>query len=109
MNCTEPVSRQEYELRYMDNYKITGFGLDGTTNHFPCPFCAHPEWKVVRVIDFGVPEKPGVYHSDPYECECCGRAARYVTTREAGGALTTRVEQTAGPDAPEWVPIPRAE
>jgi predicted RNA-binding Zn-ribbon protein involved in translation (DUF1610 family) len=104
----EPASKEEYEQLYLENYQVTGRGIEGVTNHFPCPFCAAPDWHVVRVIDFG--ESAG-----PFHCEACGRAARIVVTRDgaialAGAGVTAMtIRQTAGPDAPEWVPIRRDE
>lgn len=103
---TEPATKEEYERRYMENYRVEGYGIEGVTNHFPCPFCAAPDWHVVRIIDFGVPPGEGTYHSKPIECQACGRSARYASQR-TGGGVTMGMVQTAGPDPAPWVPIAR--
>lgn len=95
----EPTTREEYEARYLENYQVTGYGVEGVTNHFPCPFCAAPDWYVVRVVDFGEP-------TDPIDCKACGRAARFWVNRE-GGTTTMGMFQTAGDDPPTWVLVPR--
>lgn len=73
MSENTPQSLDEYNHRYSQNFRVTGFGLD-VTNHFPCPFCAAPDWYVVKLLDFGPPPEPGRYVGD-------GPAA---TTRRSG-------------------------
>jgi hypothetical protein len=98
---SEPATVEEYAERYHASWRVSGYGIEGVTNHFPCPFCAAPDWLVVRVIDFE-------QTTDPIECSECGRSARHVFDRGDGGVLMS-VVQTDGPDPPEWVPIPREQ
>lgn len=106
MTCLQPTSKEEYEKRYLDNHQISGHGIEGVTNHFPCPFCAHPDWHVVTVLDFAIPEEPGNYSTEPIRCECCERSARYISVRYPDHSITMSIEQADGPPAPEWVPFP---
>jgi hypothetical protein len=103
----EPRTQQEYETRYFRNLRITGFGIHGVTNHFPCPFCGAADWYSVRVIDFGPPAEPGRYTDDPHVCEECRRSARHVIVREDDGTIVMSMEQIDGADPPPWVPIHR--
>lgn len=78
--------------------RSSGYGLD-VKQHFPCPFCAHPDWLVVRIIDFARGHQPP-------ECPSCGRTSRLVFTVLPGGGQEMRLVQVGGPDAPDWMPEP---
>jgi hypothetical protein len=100
---TIPETKQDYERAYMANHEITGFGIEGTTNHFPCPVCCMPDWYVVRVVDFGVPlEVRGAYVTDELPCDCCGRVFRFVGTRDAS-STTMRLEMVSGDPVPDYL------
>jgi hypothetical protein len=99
-----PASAKEYAEIYMANLEMTGFGIEGLTEHFPCPFCAARDWYIVRLIAFQT-------STDPIECEACGRSARFIFNEDAGGPMqggskTMRLVQTGGPDPPHWLDPP---
>jgi hypothetical protein len=96
----EPTTKEEYEVLYHQNYKVTGFGAE-TTNHFPCPFCAAPGWSHITIVEMGNDTRP-------HECKNCGRSAKMVFQRDGSGTKMSIV-QTAGADPPPWVPIKRGE
>jgi hypothetical protein len=88
----EPKTREEYDTAYRANTKVSGFGL-GTSVHYPCPFCAAPDWVVTRILDM---EQT---FQRPHACSTCSRAARLVIKRPApADAITFHLVQTAGPD-----------
>jgi hypothetical protein len=96
-----PTSMAEYNGRFMANTEVTGHGIEGVTQHMPCPFCAAKDWLVVRILDF----------NQDHEATCgeCGRTAK-ITFTESGGSKIMRVAQTGGPDQPDWLqpPMPDA-
>jgi hypothetical protein len=95
-----PTNMQEFEALYLTNHQITGYGLDGVTQHFPCPFCAAPEWYVVPLSDFN-------QDSPNLKCDDCGRSAQYQFARADGGAAM-EIVQTGGDDPPDFLkPWPR--
>ena len=94
----EPTSMEELAKRQTENYKVSGYGVEGVTNSFPCPFCGAPDWYVVKVLDFG-------QTSPSIKCEECGRSAKYIVSVEGGGKAI-QVVQTGGPAQPDWM-IPR--
>lgn len=102
MSENTPQSLDEYNHRYSQNFRVTGFGLD-VTNHFPCPFCAAPDWYVVRLLDFG-------RDSPNLTCRHCGRSGQLQYAELVGGGSHMRFVQTGGDDAPEWLtPAPQRE
>lgn len=93
---TDPPDLHEYNSLYMANHRITGFGIEGVTQHFPCPFCADPDWLVVKIMDFGT-------STDPVKCSHCSRTARIEATEENGGKRI-EIVQTAGDDPAPYLP-----
>jgi hypothetical protein len=92
----DPATREEYEKRFQQNHRVTGFGID-TTVTFPCPFCAAPGWMTSRVLD--VEEKIAANR----ECTECKRGSKGIVTRTAN-SMTTEFVQTSGPDHPDYLP-----
>lgn len=92
----EPTSHAEYLARFFKNQRVSGQGIDGTTMHLPCPFCAAPDFMVSRVVETSEAiEKGG-------ECKECGRSAKGIVQR-APGSVSFALYQTGGPDQPEWL------
>lgn len=91
----EPKSEEEYTRLTHQRVRTTGYGIEGVTQHLPCPFCAAGEWMVFRLID-GLPRTP-------HPCAVCGRTAQIIY--HVDNETETRIElvQTAGPDQPEWL------
>jgi hypothetical protein len=92
----EPRNLDEYNRRYHGAFHVEGYGLE-VTNHFPCPFCASPEWYVVRLMEFD-------RDSPVIPCERCGRSAQLQYDSD-GQTSMMRVVQIDGPDLPEWLPL----
>lgn len=90
-----PSNMEQYLKRFDGNQKITGTGLD-TTVTMPCPFCAAADFVSYRVIDVEQVMSRGAI------CRECGRGARAISHRRAGGA-SIEVVQTCGPEQPEWL------
>lgn len=95
---SEPTSQVEYEQRYHQNHKLSGYGVEGVTQHMPCPFCAAPDWLVHRIIDSREAFAQGA------TCRECGRSARALYS-ESHGALRFEFVQTLGPDQPDWMTV----
>ena len=91
-----PTNMDEYAARAHANYQVTGFGIDGTTVHMPCPFCSAKDWIVHKVIETEEAMKKGG------TCKECGRAAKLVFTEQLGGKSFELV-QTDGDPLPEWM------
>lgn len=89
-----PTSMGEFNERVHRNYAITGYGIDGVTNHFPCPFCGAAEWLVIKLIDYGLEDHEAT-------CEECERTARIVTTRP--GDIRQEFLFVSGPEQPDWL------
>lgn len=89
-----PTSLDEYHRRFKANTEVSGYGIEGVTQHIPCPFCAAKDWLVVRILDF----------QQDHEATCgeCGRTAKITLTRN-GGSTMMSVAQTGGPDQPDWL------
>jgi hypothetical protein len=95
----EPKSREEWEKRFHENQKISGFGL-ATTMHMPCPFCAAPDFAVYRIIDT---EEALV---DGAVCKECDRGAAIVFHVNTPSNKQFEMVQTSGPDQPVWLDPP---
>jgi len=99
-----PTNAAEYALRFFRNQQQSGYGIEGVTMHFPCPWCAARDFQVVRVID--AHEAMTV----PMTCAECGRSGRWAHIVDEPGRTVTEFVQTGGDDAPDWlVPAPRRE
>lgn len=95
---TDPKDFAEYQKLVWANQKITGFGADVKT-HFPCPFCAAPEWLVQPITD-GIDDYPIMKAGAT--CQNCGRSAKFIFKR-GHGSLEFELVQSGGPAAPDWL------
>lgn len=99
---TEITSMEQYNEVFMRNQKISGLGIEGTTMHMPCPFCAHPDFMVYKIVDT---EDKVV---EPHVCSNCQRGAKFILNDDGEGTKTLELVQTQGDDPPEWMqPHPR--
>jgi len=89
------MTKEEYELKFQQNYHLSGYGLD-TTAHMPCPFCAEPDFMVYKIME--IQEEMRKEHI----CKACGRGTIGVITPVAGGAKM-EIVQTQGDDPPDYV------
>jgi len=96
-----PTTKEEYEQRFHENTHASGFGFENVQQHTPCPFCAAPEWLVVKLIELETQS------SKETICQECGRGAKTIYTREPGGVTRFEIVQTRGGDAPPWLPTIR--
>jgi hypothetical protein len=102
VNPADASTREEYEARFHAAQKVSGRGIN-TTQHFPCPFCAAPDWLVTQILLLGTSGTK----SRP--CASCGRSARFEFTRTPS-SITFRLVQTAGDDpAPYLAGMSRRE
>lgn len=92
----EPTNIIEYNARYFDAQRISGYGLE-TTMHMPCPFCVEPDFLVYRILEVQEAMARGAV------CKRCGRGCRAIFTHPNEGHLKFEIVQTVGPDAPEWL------
>jgi hypothetical protein len=92
----EPKSREEWEKRFHENQKISGFGM-ATTMHMPCPFCAAPDFAVYRIIDTEDALVDGAV------CKECTRGAAIVFSVNTPSDKQFEMVQTEGPDQPDWL------
>jgi hypothetical protein len=93
-----PTTKEEYEQRFAENAHASGFGFENLKQHMPCPFCAAPEWLVVKLLELEARS------SEPTICKECGRGAKTIYTHEPGGVTRFEIVQTRGDDAPPWLP-----
>lgn len=85
----------EFNKKWHDNYKVEGFGIEGMTVSFPCPFCAEPGFAQYKLMDMEkVMSKGNV-------CEYCKRGMKAVFVATEHGVQIEQV-QTCGPDLPDW-------
>ena len=92
----EPKTREEWEKRFAENQKISGFGL-ATSMHMPCPFCAAPDFLTYRIIDT---EEALV---DGAVCKECNRGAAIEFSVNTPSNKQFEMVQTSGPDQPVWL------
>lgn len=92
---SHPNTVEEYNHRYHENFRIEGYGIEGVTNHFPCPFCAAADWYICRIIDFS-------QTSPKLTCSECGRTAQLLYKKDWQSSSIECV-QTAGDDQPSWL------
>jgi hypothetical protein len=92
---TAPRNQQEYLERFARGQSLEGFGLE-TTCVVPCPFCAAPDFARWRVID------AHDAMAKPATCKECGRSAKSIFTRNAGG-VSFEIVQCGGADQPDWL------
>lgn len=99
----EPKDLKEYEEKYELSYRTSGHGA-GTVLHFPCPFCAAPEWYEVRADQYPTA-------TSPLRCTECNRSARFtLDVNPRDNTQTVELLQVDGPDAPSYLdPAPRRE
>ncbi len=96
----QPRNMKEFTARYTANTRITGYGF-GVVLHYPCPFCAAPEWESHTIL------QTQEVLSKPHYCTECERTACVVFS-PVGVAIEMELVQTDGPDVPDWfIPKPR--
>lgn len=92
----EPTNIIEYNTRFLENQKISGFGPN-VTIHMPCPFCTASDWLVYRILETRSAMENGAI------CRTCGRGARALFTSPAAGVTKFEMVQFHGPDQPAWL------
>jgi predicted RNA-binding Zn-ribbon protein involved in translation (DUF1610 family) len=90
-----PTNMEEFNAKVMANITSSGYGLE-TTQHFACPGCAEPDWKLVKVV-----QAPEAF-AEPSTCKHCGRTFKALVGRE-DGATSFEFVQTGGDDLPDWM------
>lgn len=93
---TPPNSVSEYNRRFALNHKIDGFGLIGVEQHYPCPFCAAPDFIVSKILETEIKLAEGA------TCRECKRGAKALFDRSLGG-VRFEIVQTEGPEQPAWL------
>lgn len=93
----EPATREEYEERYGESYRLEGYGIGNVHCHMPCPFCAAPDFIVYEILSMRGTLAKGA------ECKECGRGMRCVFTADESSTAFEMV-QTKGADPAPWVP-----
>jgi len=68
----DPSDLDAYNEKWKANYKLTGFGIDGMRYHYPCPFCAEPDYLTCGLVD--MPERM----REETVCEKCGRGSKMI-------------------------------
>jgi hypothetical protein len=95
----DPETLEEYNLRFMKNSRVEGYGIEHVTQVSPCPFCAAPDWAKWRIIH--------VEEDMQKNCKCkvCERSARFVLDKSADGTTKFELIQTGGAPAADYLPI----
>lgn len=90
-------SFEQYKAKFYSSQRITGIGLE-VTMHVPCPFCAHPDFLVHKILDTEAAYKAGA------TCKNCKRSVSAIFHRNEQNCVRAEFVQTAGEDAPAWMP-----
>lgn len=98
----DPPDLDAYNAKYVMHYRTEGYGFDGVTVRFPCPFCAEPDYMAGLLIGFEE------WAQEEHTCSFCGRSGRIEITIR-GSSTTARPIQTGGPPAPAYLPYFREE
>ncbi len=93
---TEPTDFKEFCNKAAANSSVSGFGMN-TTQHMPCPGCAEPDWKLIKIAQA---EKDMTQEST---CKHCGRSFKVIVDHPAAGATNFEFVQTGGPDVADWM------
>jgi hypothetical protein len=97
-NMADPATVEDYNSRFKDSYRVSGTGFQ-TTVHFPCPFCAAPDWMVVPLLAFEDRSQ------QEHVCKECQRGAKHLVHRERESvSVTMTLVQTKGADIPAYLP-----
>jgi hypothetical protein len=96
VDMSEPKSLEEFNEKFAKNQRYEGYGLGNVFCHYPCPFCAEPDFAVVEILQTRAAFAQG------HVCKHCKRGSKALIS---GGMGSTRFEfvQTEGPDQPEWM------
>lgn len=80
-----------FNEKYKNNYHVEGFGIGNVHVHYPCPFCAEPEFMVVEIME------TETKLTEEHVCKSCQRGCKALFQRTE---LETQFEmvQTCGPD-----------
>jgi hypothetical protein len=99
---SQPASQSEYEKLFMANQHLSGSGIEGTTQHLPCPWCGAADWMVFAVVRTYEAMQDG-----PRDCSNCHRSGMFMVQRD-GDSIDLELVQTGGPAPPLWLdPAPR--
>lgn len=93
----EPTSMEEFRRRSEQGNRFSGTGAD-LARHIPCPFCAAPCFRSIKVCD--IPDAAKL--TDEATCTACDRSARIASL----GVHRVVWIQTGGDDPPSWL-VPR--
>lgn len=96
----DPPDLDSFNAKWKENYKLTGFGIEGMRYHIPCSFCAESGFAEYSLLN--------MYEvmSKEITCEKCGRTSVWSITGgfRATSAVSIRQVQTAGDTAPRYLP-----
>lgn len=93
----DPPDLDAYNTLFLAGSGITGHGITGVAQKFPCPFCAQPGWAEIKILDF----KTAI--TEVRVCTNCLRSACGRITPTAGGA-TIEMLQAGGDPPPDYLP-----
>lgn len=91
----QPENMADLNALTTKNIRYEGVGLE-TKTVVPCPFCAHPDWIELPILD---PEGPMQRGS---VCGQCHRGAKAIFQRTAQ-SVRFEIVQTSGPAQPDWM------
>lgn len=96
----DPATLEEYQAKSIANVKYEGHGLS-VAMVMPCPFCAEPDWLRHLVLEVESALARGA------TCKSCGRGAKAIFERNAGGVKFEIVQVLGDPPAPYLPPMRR--
>ena len=73
MTMFDPPTFDEFNLKYKNNYRMEGYGINGLVIHNPCPFCAEPDAFTNQIFDSLQALE------EHHTCEKCLRTFTYET------------------------------
>lgn len=95
---SDPLTLDEYNTKWKDNYKIEGYGITGMTMHYPCPFCCEPEFMTHTLLNMHE-----IMQAD-HICVACSRGSKSIIKTFPNGSINIELVQTCGENPPSYLP-----
>ena len=91
----DPRTLDEFNARAAQSMRMEGTGLE-TAQVYCCPFCAAPDWAIIKVIetDTELPKERG--------CSECGRTGKFIIHSD-GANVSIDFVQVGGPPPPDYL------
>lgn len=93
----DPVDHEAYMLKFNENYKIEGFGLNVQVS-YPCPACSSPDYLVAPILGTEAEMKKN------HICGVCERSFTCIFHVNTPEETRFEIVQTGGDNMPDYLP-----